>query len=244
MPGDEQAHDVIIVGGGVAGCEAARRTSRAGRDTLLVTTSLDTIHNLFGDRVRLGPPAGTLLADIGARAIGPDGLVRSQDLHRAAKAAVESWQGLRLVQSNVTALRTDAAGNVTGVSTWEGVERAGRVVALCVGSFLGARLRVGSLTEAAGRLSEMAYDELRDDLHARGARLRTVARTVEADQGALAYEVRFEVFDPFAVDANSGAVVGYPGLFAAGACVDGATSYARAAADGARLGDALVAATA
>src|SRR5690606_33375163 len=51
-----KAHDVIVVGGGIAGSEAAMFAARGGADVLLVTTSLDTVYATIGDAVRLDPP--------------------------------------------------------------------------------------------------------------------------------------------------------------------------------------------
>lgn len=243
VEGRARRYDVIVVGAGIAGSEAAWASARAGRDVLLVTTSLDTVYNHFGDRVLLRPPEGTLMAALHAAGADGDGWIATRALHRAAKAALESEAGLHLLQSSVTALRTTQGGHVLGVATWEGVERCASVVALCAGSFLRGRLRVGDLTETAGRLSEMAYDELYDDLLRRGLEFRRETVAAPATAGALPYEVTFDALADGVAETGSGRVAAVPGLFAAGACARGYLSFEDAAAEGRSLGAALAKAT-
>ncbi|MEJ2357940.1 MAG: FAD-dependent oxidoreductase [Deinococcales bacterium] len=235
-------YDVIVVGAGIAGSEAAYACARGGLDTLLVTTSLDTVYNTVGDRVRLAPPEGTLMRSLWEEHAGPDGCLANARLHRAAKYALERQDGLHLLQSNVTGLRLDDRGAVDGVDTWEGVERLGRPVALCVGSFLDARLTVGSLTEEAGRLGEMAYGELYQDLVQRGMSFRDVRLSADPAGGALPYEIRCRVLEPSGVGGDGFRVPGVPGLYAAGLCARGYLPFEEAALDGVRLGRALLAA--
>ena len=70
--------------------------------------------------------------------------------------------------------------------TWEGVDRLSKRTALCVGSFLEARLKVGELTESAGRLSEMAYDDLFQDLHSSGFAFEAVSLEAASQSGSSA----------------------------------------------------------
>ena len=163
FPGPGHVYDLIVVGAGISGSEAAAASVRAGLDVLLVTTSLDTVYNLLGDGVTLEPPPNTLMAEVHREVAEADGYVGNWAFHRGAKGTLETLSGLHLLQSSVSSLLVEGE-TVTGVSTWEGVDRLAKRVALCVGSFLEARLRVGSLVEEAGRLSEMAYDDLYESL--------------------------------------------------------------------------------
>lgn len=234
-------YDVIVIGAGITGGEAAYACARGGLDTLLVTTSLDTVYNTVGDAVRLHPPEGTLMGELVGELVDADGRVAGSRLHRAAKYALERQDGLHLLQSSVTGLRTDGRGGVVGVDTWEGVERLGRSVALCAGSFLRARLSVGSLTESAGRLGEMAYDELYEDLVARGVPFRDVTLSADPAGGALPYEVHCRVLQPAGVDGDGFRVPGLPRLYAAGLCARGYLPFEEAALDGVRLARTLLA---
>lgn len=233
-------HDVIVVGGGIAGSEAAMVAARGGADVLLVTTSLDTVYATIGDAVRLDPPAGSLMAEVVPALRDDDGRVGNWALHRAVKYALEAEPRLHLLQSTVSALLLDDQGAVRGVSTWEGVARLAPRVALCAGSFLHGRLRIGELTESAGRLSEMAYDDLYLDLVERGVRFRDVQLRADPAGGALPYVVRCRAFADAERDPASFALARVPGVFAAGVCASGYLPFEAAAEEGLRLGRSLL----
>ena len=241
-PGRGHVYDAVVVGGGIAGSEAAYRSAggdhgRDGLDTLLVTTSLDTVYATLGDAVTLDPPEGSLMRRIWLEHADARGRVGAWQLHRAAKYALEATPRLHLLQSNVTALLWDG-DRVAGVDTWEGVERRARLVGLCVGSFLRARLTMAELTESAGRLSEMAYDDLHDDLAARGVPLREETLRADPEGGSLHYVVRCRVLEPTSWDPESLRVDGVPGLYAAGVVAQGTLPLEAAARSGMRLADA------
>lgn len=243
--------DAIVVGGGVAGCEAAWSAAGSGLKTLLITTSLDSLYQLAHDETALQPPPGTLLEEL----VAGDGAgrIRAASLRRAAKARLESLPTLHLLQSTVSGLVT-VGGELVGVRTWEGSDRRGRQVALCVGGFLRARLHVGSVVEQQGRLSEMAYDDLYDDLARRGFGFVDIELAAPQVAGALPYLVRSVALaaserDPSGTmgEAIAGAAPLHrlPRLWAAGVCAprSGAAlpGYEAAAAEGLALGRALAA---
>ena len=234
--------DLIIVGAGISGSEAALACARAGLSILLVTTSLDTVYNLVGEAAPLVPPPGTLMAELcGVTETRQEARqVATFELHRRAKTALEHHSGLHLLQSSVSGLLAEA-GRVVGVSTWEGVDRFAPRVALCAGSFLRARLLVGDLTETSGRLSEMAYDDLYDDLVGRGFAFEEVRLKAPARRGAPPYTVRCRRFAVPEWDADTFALPRMGGLYAAGVCASGYLPYEEAAAQGQRLDEQLVA---
>jgi hypothetical protein len=233
FPGRGHLYDLAVVGAGIAGSEAAVAAARRGLDVLLVTTSLDTVYMLAHARTRLEPPAGTLLAELLAK-MPAGGAVERWSLHRAAKYAIEAQSGIHLLQSNVTGL-IEEGGEVAGVRTWEGVERRARKTALCVGSFLGARLEQGRLRETAGRLGEMAYDELLHDLERTGVEL--VPSEFElGEQEGPAYRVSCRVLAPAELAEDGFSLTRLPGLYAGGVCARGPQTYEESAAEGVELG--------
>ena len=240
FPGRDHRYDVVVVGAGLTGTEAALGCAAAGLDTLLVTTSLDTLYTLF-DKTRLDenqletPTPSTLLRDLNAELADEHGLVDPWALHRGGKYALEHTPGVHLLQSSVSSLLV-TAGGVEGVTTWEGVPRRGRRTALCVGSFLEARLRVGDLVDTAGRLSETAYDDLYEDLCAHGLDFAAAQREVD---GPLPYSVAFKTF---ASSERTGfRLHRLEHLYAAGLCADPTLTYEQSALQGRELAAALVA---
>lgn len=230
FPGRGHRYDLIVVGAGLSGSEAALACAQAGMDVLLLTTSLDTVCNLLGDGVVLQPQADTLMAALHRQLADASGYVSNWDFHCQAKYKLEHQAGIHLLQSSVASLLV-ADDAVQGVSTWEGVDRLAPRVALCVGSFLQARLQVGSLEEIAGRLSEMAYDDLYLDLAARGFSFESM--TLQARDTDPSYEVRCQRFQP--AELQGYRLPRLSGLYAAGLCAAGALSYEAAAAQGRAL---------
>ena len=195
-------------------------------------------NNLVGAGAALTPPDGTLLAEL----YGTEPLeVPTFELHRRAKTVLERDPNLHLLQSSVSGLLTEG-GRVVGVTTWEGVTRYAPLTALCVGSFLRARLTIGTLTETAGRLSEMAYDDLYDDLSARGFTFNDLALKAPGSRGAPPYTVNCKRFESAEWDADTFRLGRLANLYAAGVCTSGEISYEGEAQGGQRLARQLIAA--
>ena len=240
---------IQVVGGGASGCEAAWALARRGVPCRLVTTTLDGLYALPADTWAGTPPADTLWATVAREAADPTGgATRAAALRRAVKRELERLPDLFVLQSNVVALWREGDA-VVGVRTWEGPSHRADATVLAVGTFLAPRLRVGSAEERAGRLGEMAYDELRDDLAAHGARFVRRSLSVAGDGVTPPYTVSFDQFDPVGTLAGLDGAESFPGVrrwpdvpgvWLLGACAD-PVGMEQAAAAGRDLGAHLAA---
>ncbi|GHF50738.1 tRNA U34 5-carboxymethylaminomethyl modifying enzyme MnmG/GidA [Deinococcus metalli] len=228
-PQPGHVYDVAVVGAGLAGTELAWRLARGGLDVLLVSQALDHLGALYQPTTRdAGFPPGSVFAQVQAQ-VAPD--TDGWTFHRHLKAEIESTAGIHLLQSTVTALDEDAAH--ARLSTWEGPALHARQVVLAVGAFLKGRLLIGEGMEEAGRLSEVAYDFLADDLARSGVWLVGAERTAAGVEGAPAYEVRFLTPAPSELDGFR--VRRLERVFMLGQCAPGQHTYASVLEDAARL---------
>jgi tRNA uridine 5-carboxymethylaminomethyl modification enzyme len=170
--------DVIVVGGGHAGTEAALAAARMGRSTLLMTHSIETLGAMSCNPAIGGIGKGHLVREIdalgGAMAQAADraGIqfrtlnaskgpaVRAtraqadrQLYKRAIRSMLENQPGLSLFQQEAADLRIHG-GRVSGVVTASGIEFEARAVILTVGTFLAGRIHVGLTNHPGGRAGE------------------------------------------------------------------------------------------
>ncbi|MHA0033962.1 FAD-dependent oxidoreductase [Deinococcus sp. PESE-13] len=238
QPQPGHLYDVAVVGAGLAGTELAWRLARAGQDVLLVSQALDSLGNLYQPTVAGADfPPGSVFAQVAAE-MAPD--VDGWTFHRLLKAEIEATSGIHLLQSCVTALdetELDEEGTQVVLSTWEGPQLHARTVVLAVGSFLKGRLLIGDTMEDAGRLSEVAYDFLADDLILSGVWLIGAEQTARGVEGAPDYDVRFLTPAPSELDGFR--VNRLERVRMLGRCTPGEHTYASVLRDAARLADEL-----
>ena len=194
-----RTYDVIVVGGGHAGCEAAAAAARLGARTALITLRADDLGMLSCNPAIGGLGKGHLVREIdaldglmgrvadaagiqfrllnrrkGPAVQGPRAQV-DRKLYRAAMAAAIAAQpGLDVIVASVESLRCTGE-TVTGVLTSAG-EIAAPAVVLTTGTFLAGTMHIGSAQAPGGRVGSPAATTLATDLRSRGlpmGRLKT-----------------------------------------------------------------------
>ncbi|MEM1060742.1 MAG: FAD-dependent oxidoreductase, partial [Planctomycetota bacterium] len=171
-------YDVVVIGGGHAGTEAAHAAARVGAKTALLTLSADTVGAMSCNPAIGGVAKGQIVREVDAlgglmgRVIDETGLQfrmlnrskgpamhgpRAQADKRAyagrVKQLVEAAENLSLKQESVDALVV-ADGRVTGVRVKDGTVYHARAVVLTTGTFLQAVMHTGEAKSAGGRAGE------------------------------------------------------------------------------------------
>jgi len=173
-----KSYDVIVIGAGHAGIEAALAATRLGCETLLLTQNADTIGQMSCNPAIGGLAKGHIVREIDAlggamgrnadatgiqfrmlnASKGPSVRAPRAQCDKKAyqfrlKAELEATPGLDLKQGNVTSLTT-RDDQVTGVETSFGVAFSGRAVVVTTGTFMRGLLHVGLRNQTGGRMGD------------------------------------------------------------------------------------------
>ena len=185
-------YDIIVVGAGHAGCEAATAAANLGSKTLLITMDMNKIAQMSCNPAMGGIAKGQIVREIDALG-GQSGIVSDKTaiqfrmLNRSKGPAmwsprtqndrvkfIETWRevientsNLDMWQDMVTELTFDQA-SVTGVKTRLGVKFSAKSVILTNGTFLNGLIHVGKVQVGGGRIGEPASFGLTEQLMAKG----------------------------------------------------------------------------
>lgn len=181
-------YDVVVIGGGHAGCEAGLAAARMNARTLLITMDLDTIAKMSCNPAIGGLAKGHIVREIDAlggqmgRVIDATGIhfrmlnrtrgpavwaPRAQadknNYHIMMKNSLENQEGIDLLEARVTELLLKK-DRVYGVKTATGATITSAMVILTAGTFLRGLIHIGQDSYKGGRAGEKSAEELSDSL--------------------------------------------------------------------------------
>ncbi len=182
-------YDVIVIGAGHAGCEAASAAARLGSQTLLITHDMNKIAQMSCNPAVGGIAKGQIVREIDALG-GMMGIITDRSsiqfrmLNRSKgpamwspraqadrmrfslnwREALENTPNLYMWQDSVVGVTTDDDGHVNGVDTALGVHFSTKSVVLTAGTFLNGLMHVGEVKTPGGRVSEPASYGLTEQL--------------------------------------------------------------------------------
>ena len=182
-----KSYDVIVIGAGHAGIEAASAAARIGADTLILTQNLDSVGQMSCNPAIGGQAKGQMVREVdalgGAMGLNTDATAiqfrmlnagkgpsvrspRAQCDKKAyqfrAKAVLERQKNLDIKQGNVTRILPGSDG-VEAVQTNLGVQFRTRSVVVTTGTFMRGLLHVGMQNQAGGRMGD-SFSTLSDSL--------------------------------------------------------------------------------
>jgi tRNA uridine 5-carboxymethylaminomethyl modification enzyme len=177
--------DVIVVGGGHAGCEAAAAAARMGASVALVSFSRETIGAMSCNPAIGGLGKGHLVREVdafdgliaraadqagihyrmlnaskGAAVRGPRVQADRRRYKEAIHCLLDEQQRLAIVEGEATALLFDSPSQVSGLRLEDGRELTAAAVVLATGTFLAGKLHFGRSSRVGGRVGERAATAL------------------------------------------------------------------------------------
>lgn len=191
-----ESYDVIVIGAGHAGIEAAVSSARLGVKTALFTLSLDGVGNMPCNPAIGGTAKGHLVREIdalgGMMGIAADATsiqsrmlnkgkgpavhslrVQSdrQKYHVYMKSLVEKQENLDIKQAEVCEILFDKNNAVTGIITQLGTQYSARAIILATGTYLTGKIYVGDVAYLSGPDGQHSALKLSDNLKGKGMKL-------------------------------------------------------------------------
>lgn len=192
----EESYDVVVVGAGHAGCEAALACARLGLETIMFTVSVDSIALMPCNPNIGGSSKGHLVRELDAlggemgknidktfiqskmlnQSKGPAvhslrAQADKQDYTRSMRNVLENTDHLTIRQAEVSEILTDQ-GVLTGVKTFSGAVYHCKAAVLATGTYLRARCIYGDVSNYTGPNGLQAANHLTDSLKANGIEMR------------------------------------------------------------------------
>ena len=192
MPYVEETYDVVIVGAGHAGCEAALASARLGMETIMFTVSVDSIALMPCNPNIGGSSKGHLVRELDAlggemgknidrtfiqskmlnESKGPAvhslrAQADKQDYSRHMRKTLENTEHLTIRQAEVSEIMVKD-GKIRGVKTFSGAVYHAKAVVLCTGTYLKARCIYGDVSNPTGPNGLQAANHLTDSLRKHG----------------------------------------------------------------------------
>ncbi len=196
MPAIVENYDVVVVGAGHAGCEAALASARLGMETIIFTVSVDSIALMPCNPNIGGSSKGHIVREIDALG-GEMGknidktFIQSKMLNKSKGPAVHSLRAqadkmayttemrkvlentdhLTIRQAEVSDIITDDDSNITGVKTVSGAVYNCKAVIICSGTYLNARCLTGEMIAYTGPNGLQAATHLTNSLVEHGVEM-------------------------------------------------------------------------
>lgn len=221
-------YDIIVIGGGHAGCEAASAAARLGSRTLLLTMDMEKLASMSCNPAVGGVAKGQIVREIdalggmmgiitdrtaiqfrmlnrskGAAMWSPRAQCDKQAFSKAWRHTLENTLNLYIWQDAATELVLDKAGQnmvVKGVKTRMGVEFTCDKVILTAGTFLGGLMHCGASNAEGGRAGDAASHGLTEQLAALGMEVGRMKTGTPARLDART--INFEILEPQWGDEN------------------------------------------
>ncbi|MBQ3558439.1 MAG: tRNA uridine-5-carboxymethylaminomethyl(34) synthesis enzyme MnmG [Agathobacter sp.] len=196
MPAIVENYDVVVVGAGHAGCEAALASARLGMETIIFTVSVDSIALMPCNPNIGGSSKGHIVREIDALG-GEMGknidktFIQSKMLNKSKGPAVHSLRAqadkmayttemrkvlentdhLTIRQAEISDIITDEANHITGVKTVSGATYNCKAVIICSGTYLNARCLTGEMITYSGPNGLQAATHLTNSLVEHGVEM-------------------------------------------------------------------------